>query len=57
MPDERLSEREARLEVALRELREARNENRALRAELGNLDDRLAAIEHDLPGLLATDHF
>ena len=38
-------ERDARLEDALRELKEARSENRALRAELSNLDERLAALE------------
>ncbi len=36
------------MEEALRELKEARNENRALRAEMGNLDDRLAALERSI---------
>lgn len=41
-------ERDTRLDEVLQELKEARNENRALRAELGNLDERLAAVERSV---------
>jgi GT2 family glycosyltransferase len=42
------NEREAQLDEALRELREARSENRALRAELANLDARISAVERSV---------
>ncbi|HEY3441090.1 MAG TPA: glycosyltransferase [Paludibaculum sp.] len=41
-------ERDARLAEALQELKEARSENRALRIELSNLDERLAALERSV---------
>lgn len=41
-------ERDARLEEALRELKEARSENRALQREMRNLDERLAAVERSV---------
>jgi len=41
-------EHDARLEEALRELKEARSENRALQREMRNLDERLAAVERSV---------